>query len=147
MWVKFTIPIVFYKKHRYDYCMRKMTKYKKKINNYFFDHYKLYQTLKILGITVVAALSAFIYAFGFTSFTSVYQDGALSMVMGGITGLSQTIVLVVKLLGGNDNGNILQSVIYFAINIPIVLFAFFKLSKRFAIFTAINVGLSSLFIY
>lgn len=40
-----------------------------------------------------------------------------------------------------------QSIGYFALNIPILIFAFFKIGKKFSILTLLNVGLSSLFIY
>ena len=76
------------------------------------------------------------------------------LIGGGATGLSQAIIKLLNVFfnvnavgGANfDLENLLLSVLYFAINIPLFIFAFRKISKQFTIFTAINVGLSSIFI-
>ena len=60
---------------------------------------------------------------------------------------SQIIALIVELITkSNSARSIIVSIGYFVLNVPLMLFAFFKIGKRFTIFTFINVVLSSLFI-
>lgn len=76
------------------------------------------------------------------------------LIGGGATGLSQVIIKALNIFinvnevgGANfDLENLLLSLLYFAINIPLFIFAFRKISKQFAILTLIDVGLCSLFI-
>ena len=130
--------------------MKKSEKIKKKINNYLFDHYVIGQLLEHGNALFHSVVAALIFAFGFCSFISPATDGAMNIATGGVSGVSQTIALILRLAGAPEaitGNNTIQSVGYFVINIPILTFAFFKIGKRFAIHSAINVGLSSLFIY
>ena len=133
--------------------MKKSEKIKRKINNYLFDHRFLRAFLDHSNAFLHAAIAAAIFAFGFTSFispgiTSAGTEG-LHIATGGVSGVSQTLALILSNAGAPSyiTGNNVISIAYFVVNIPIVIFAFFKIGKRFAIHTAVNVGLSSLFIF
>ena len=126
--------------------MRKIEKAKKKISNYFFDHRIQYHIVHEGYCLFLCALSGIIFAFGFACFTTAY-GGELRFVTGGASGISQNIILICEILGvKNISQSDLYSLLYFVINIPILVFAFFKISKRFAIYSAISVGMSSLFV-
>ena len=134
--------------------MKKSEKIRKKINDYLFDHQFLRATLSHGNALLHSVIAALVFAFGFSVFITpgLLPDGAtesLRIATGGVSGISQTIALILKSCGAPTwmtNNNII-SIAYFVVNVPIVTFAFFKIGKRFAIHTAINVGLSSLFIF
>ena len=128
--------------------MKKSEKIKRKINNYLFDHRGLKLVLEHANAFFHAAVAAFIFAFGFATFITPVQ-GDLHIATGGVSGVSQTVALILRSAGAPEwmTGNTIISIAYFVVNVPIVLFAFFKVGKRFAIYTAINVGLSSLFLF
>ena len=99
-------------------------------------------------------VAAFIFAFGFTCFTTPASAEALekvgmvqfTLVTGGVSGLTQNIALVLNTAGVNVAPTTVQSIGYFVINIPLLVFSFFKIGKRFSILTLVNVAASSLFI-
>ena len=127
--------------------MKKSERIKKKINDYLFDHRALRVVLDNGNAFFHALLAALIFAFGFSTFISPVE-GELHIATGGVSGVSQTIALVVRSINPAwaIDSNII-SIAYFVVNIPIITFAFFKIGKRFAIYTLINVGLSSLFLF
>ena len=129
--------------------MTKTKRIKEKVNNYLYDHYYLKITLHQMKGFFFAALSAFIFAFGFTCFITPGSDSetAFKIVTGGISGLSQNIAKIVEICGGKIPDYMIEAMGYTFFNIPLAIFAFFKVGKRFSILTAINVLLSSLFIY
>ena len=119
--------------------MKKSEKIKRKINDYLFDHRILRASLEHLNALFHAALAALIFAFGFASFiTPAIVDGVegLHIATGGVSGVSQTIALALKMGGAlegisGDTVSTVISIAYFVINIPILTFAFFKIGKRF----------------
>jgi uncharacterized membrane-anchored protein YitT (DUF2179 family) len=135
--------------------MKKSEKIKRKINDYLFDHRFLRGSLEHLNAFIHALIAALIFAFGFASFiTPAVVEGVegLHIATGGVSGVSQTIALALKMGGvinnvSDDKVSTVISIAYFVINIPILTFAFFKIGKRFAIYSLVNVGLSSLFIF
>lgn len=135
--------------------MKKSEKIKRKINDYLFDHRFLRGSLEHLNAFIHALIAALIFAFGFASFiTPAVVEGieGLHIATGGVSGVSQTIALALKMGGvinnvSDDKVSTVISIAYFVINIPILTFAFFKIGKRFAIYSLVNVGLSSLFIF
>lgn len=126
--------------------MKKIKKLKRKINNYLFDHRILASTISNVTSSIFAALSGIIFAFGFTCFITPSDPNSFTIITGGASGISQNIVLIFALCGLGKYGALIQSICYFAINVPILVFAFFMISKRFALITVINVLVSSLFI-
>lgn len=131
--------------------MLKAKRIKENINNYLYDHYKIKTTLHHAKGLFFAILSALIFAFGFTSFITpgsmaVESGNAFKIVTGGVSGLSQNIAKIVQIAGGQLPDYVIEALGYTVFNIPLLIFAFFKVGKRFAIFTAINVVATSAFI-
>ena len=135
--------------------MKKSEKIKRKINDYLFDHRILRASLEHLNALFHAVAAALIFAFGFASFITpaiINSVEGLHIATGGVSGVSQTIALALKMAGAlegidGDKVSTVISIAYFVINIPILTFAFFKIGKRFALYSMVNVGLSSLFIF
>ena len=126
----------------------KTTRIKKQIENFLFDHYIFKTVLEYLAGFFIAALAALIFAFGFSCFTSPSIEGGFILATGGVSGVSQVIALCIEFITGKPVGaNVVQAIGYTLLNIPLLIFSFLKLGKRFSIFTAINVALSSIFIY
>lgn len=128
--------------------MKKIDKIKKRINNYLFDHFRLRTVLEHLGVLFVCVLSGITFAFGYSLFIQPGNENSLTIVTGGVSGVSQNIVLILHDFCHitNISKSTFQSIFYFAINIPIMIFAFFCVGKRFAIYSSINIIVSSLFI-
>lgn len=139
---------------------------KKKIIDYFFDHPFQKDVVDNFYCLIVTALSSFVFAFGFKSFIqpnyaaiALINDEALQMVNSldikalascGASGLSQVVLAIIKISGGTYlTDNLLFDVtywcLYLGINIPLFLLAFFKVGKRFAIYSLLNVALASIF--
>ena len=130
-------------------------KISKRINNFFYDHIVLKAVVHNIVGVIFALVAAFVFAFGFTCFTTPASAGALekvdmvsfTLVTGGVSGLTQNIALILNSIFHVDvSPSLVQSIGYFVINIPLLIFAFFKIGKRFAILTLVNVAASSLFI-
>ena len=141
-----------YKIH-FDSNMKKIDRIKRKFNNYLYDHIHLKEGLNITKGIFIATVSAILYAFAFYCFISPAVedhstvDGS-SIITGGVGGITQVLYLIICLIAGDGAVNqfTLQSICYFAFNIPILTFAYFKVGKKFALLSLLNVGLSSLFI-
>jgi len=132
----------------------------KKVTNFTYDHPRLRTFLVYFGMTMAAAISALIFAYGYKAFVApIAKDssGAVlqNIVTGGASGISQIVVKICDLFGvpinqsvGSDTtvGYIIQSSMYVLINLPITVLAFRKIGKRFAIFSVINVGLYFVFV-
>ena len=132
--------------------MSKIKRFKEKVNNYLYDHYRLKVTLHQTKGVFYALISAFIFAFGFTCFITPGSDAVAAgngfkIVTGGISGLSQNIAKIVEIFGGKIPDYLIEAMGYTVFNIPLAVFAFLKVGKRFSILTALNVVLSSVFIY
>ena len=126
----------------------KTARIKKQIENFLFDHYIFKTVLEYLAGFFISAIAALIFAFGFSCFTSPSIEGGFILATGGVSGVSQVIALGIEFITGKPVGaNVVQAIGYSLLNVPLLIFSFLKLGKRFSIFTAINVALSSLFIY
>ncbi len=133
--------------------MQKRNTFKKRIEDHFYDHPIQRNILKDGWAFIVTAFSAFIFAFGFRSFiapSNMNQLGSMRLVSGGMSGLSQTVIAFVELCFGhpisqNNIYDIVYSVLYFGLNIPVFIVAWRGIGKRFAVLTLLNVGLASLF--
>lgn len=126
--------------------MTKFEKIKKRVNNYLFNHYRLRLFLEHLRTAFFAAFAAALFAFGFSCFVAAGSSDSITIVTGGVSGISQNVVLVLKHAGVGASSSTLQSIFYTALNVPILLFGFFFVGKKFAIYSAVNVVLSSVFI-
>ncbi|MCR4912054.1 MAG: YitT family protein [Bacilli bacterium] len=131
--------------------MNKRERFRKKMLDYKYDHAQLIAVLDTTKSAIYSILAAALYAFSFYCFITpavvdhITTNGS-SIITGGVGGISQVITLIIELCGGQPDPYTMQSILYFALNVPILIFAFFKVGKRFAIITLINVALSSLFI-
>lgn len=137
--------------------MNKIDKLKRKFNNYMYDHIYVKESLNIAKCLFIAAFTALLYAFGFYCFVApavglseeIIAEHPLAgsaITTGGVGGISQVLWMLTNICGGHIDVYTMQSIMYFGLNIPILIFAFFKIGKKFSIMTLINVGLSSLFI-
>lgn len=128
--------------------MAKIKRFKEKVNNYLYDHYKLKVTLHQGKGLFFAILSAFIFAFGFTSFITPGSESEVGfkIITGGISGLSQNIAKIVSICGGSIPDYLVEAMGYTVFNIPLAVFSFFKIGKRFSLLTIVNVLMSSIFI-
>ena len=112
-----------------------------------FDHYIVKSVLDYIGSFMISLIAAVVFAFGFACFTTPANDDGFILATGGVSGLSQIIALIVELIiKSADTRATIISIGYFVFNIPLLVFAFFKIGKKFTIFTFINVLLSSLLI-
>ena len=142
-------------------------KFKKKVIDYLFDHPVQKDVIDNFYCLIITALSGFIFAFGFKAFiqpnyaavAAIEGETSLAMVESlniktlascGASGLSQVILSIIKISGGTyltDNTllDVTYWCLYLGINIPLFLLAFFKVGKRFAAYSLINVALASVF--
>ena len=127
--------------------MNKKKTFKRKVNSFLYAHLWLKYTLEYGMAFILSVFSAAIFAFGIVCFMKPGLDGIPDLVSGGSSGLAQTIALALEMCGVNlsSHRNLLFSICYIAINIPLIVLAFFGIGKRFAIFTIVNVG--SVFIF
>lgn len=126
----------------------KKARLKKQIDNFLFDHYIFKTVLDYLKGLFIATVAAVIFAFGFSCFTSPSTADGFVIATGGVSGVSQVIALFIEFITGKPVGaNVVQAIGYTLLNIPLLIFSFLKLGKRFSLFTAINVALSSIFIW
>lgn len=129
--------------------MKKSQRIQRNIQNYLFDHRALGFILDCIQGLFFAVLSSAIFAFGFAAFITPFNgsDAPFTIITGGVSGLSQNVAIVFELIFGFvPANNLIQSIGYFVINIPLLIFAFFKIGKRFGIFSIITVACTSLFI-
>lgn len=81
----------------------------------------------------------------------IAANGVTHFVSGGASGTSQVLIKVFEVFPGATsewvlrNEKLIISVLYFVINVPLMILSWFKISKQFTIFTLINVGFVSLF--
>lgn len=126
--------------------MKKITKIKKKVNDFLYDHLPIRLFLDNSKCVLLCILAAFIFAFGYTSFvTPVDQVNGLLIVTGGVSGISQNLILIFQLCRLNIDFFVASSILYAALNVPIITFAFFFVGKKFAIYSIMNVLISSVF--
>lgn len=129
-------------------------------SSFFIDHPRIKQWSIWTGKFFLEAISAFIFAYGFRAFIAPSLGCAIQwtgnesltaanvLISGGASGISQAIIRFIEMFPGVNLAayeTTMISVLYFVINIPLFLLAWFKISKQFSIFTLINVLFVSLF--
>lgn len=126
---------------------KKTQRFKKQLENFMFDHYIFKGVLENIGLFLISVLAAAIFAFGFACFITPTTSNGFVLATGGVSGVSQIISLIIELsTGSTEYRSLVQSVGYTLLNIPLMVFAFFKIGKKFTIYTFINVISSSLLI-
>ncbi|MCD8195239.1 MAG: YitT family protein [Coprobacillus sp.] len=127
--------------------MKKSEKIKRKINNYLFDHLYLRRTLSHSWCLLLSLVAAFIFAFGFICFATPYDtETSITIVTGGVSGFSQVICLIIELCGAGINRYLWQSILYLLVNVPILIFSFICIGKKFTVYSLINVLVTSVLI-
>lgn len=131
-------------------------KYWKKNAKYFLlDHKYLSHTVHHLKTLILCAFSALIFTIGLNSMINlnetasyVTETSVLHLVTGGISGISQCFVQIVHLANPslNIDYQLFQSIFYFGLNIPLLIFSFIKLGWKFSLYTTINVLLVTIFL-
>lgn len=149
--------------------MKWLGKLKSDMVDYFFDHPKGKQALHWGWMFFVTVVSCFIFAWGFRAFINpsmecaiqwtidantsyekakilVEQQGVVHLISGGASGTAQAIVKFINIFGDlRLYEQDIISLLYFGLNIPLIILSWFKISKQFTIFTLLNVGFVSLF--
>ena len=125
---------------------------KERIDKYFYEHKKTKEVMQNIYAIIMLTISALVFSFGFRAFVAPeISDGTnvLIFATGGMSGISQVFVKITQFILGReligDEMNTFQSIYYLILNIPIVILAYKGIGKRFAIYTIINVALSSFF--
>lgn len=130
---------------------------REKANSWLYDHLPLKHGIDFVWALIISTVSAFVFAFGFNCFVSVQTktvvEGVASwstdkFVAGGVSGISQTFTLFLEICGlkfDASQEHLLFSILYFVINIPVFVVAFFGIGKRYTLLTLINVLETSLF--
>lgn len=121
----------------------------KKLNSILYNHLWLKKIFDYATPFLGSVISAAIFAFGLTVFIQPDTLGvqATSMVSGGASGLAQVIKALIGLFkrSGFKNHVLIYNIIYFLVNAPLLVLAYFGVGKRFSIFTLVNVGCVVLF--
>jgi uncharacterized membrane-anchored protein YitT (DUF2179 family) len=131
-------------------------KYLKRNAKYFLlDHKYLSLSVHHIYTLILCAVSALVFTIGMNSMinlneTATYltDNSVLHLVTGGMSGISQCFVLILRIAspGSPMNYQLVQSIFYFCLNIPLLIFSFIKLGWKFSVYTTINVILVSLFL-
>jgi len=143
-----------------------LKKLRHKVVDYFYDHPIQKSVYKNIFYIFITALSGFVFSVGFKCFiqpnyhaifategvTQTYVDSisVKALASCGASGISQVLITIMKLMGltyltDNTLFNITYWAFYLGINVPLITFAFFKIGKRFALYSLLNVGFASLF--
>ena len=144
--------------------LKKINAFTANVKDYLVDHPQTRKWSRWVLIFFVEIISAFAFAYGFRAFTApdttcvtywqktdnTITDADVSsptrLISGGASGVSQTIVRIISIFVNISKfENIIVSICYFLLNVPIFILAFKKISKQFTIFTFINVLFTSLF--
>lgn len=106
------------------------------------------------GGFLICCLSAFLLVFGSRAFITPDQNIAGAdlprIVAGGVTGISQVITKISQMIIGFDESapllggsittfELIRQIVYFTLNIPLIIISFLKIGKRFSIFSMLNV--------
>ncbi len=129
--------------------MKFFEKLKNKKDDFLLDHPILKLIYQYSYTLIGTAIAAFCIAYTFRAFVSPPTNQGFKLVAGGVSGFGQVLILSLEKIGiegVSEHEPLLQSIILILVNIPLFLLAFFKIGKRFAILSAINVVLNSIFI-
>lgn len=127
----------------------------KKNFKYFLLDHKITRFIVMEGATLVCCiLSALVFGIGFRSFiampdvsmSTVDASAIQTIATGGMSGFSQCIIALLQIFGVSLDYNLLQSIVYLILNIPLLIFSFFKLGIKFSIFSTLNVIFVSTFV-
>ena len=127
---------------------------KEKEENFLYDHPWLRNILSNGFLVIISSISAMVFALGFNCFMDPgadvlagYKD-AYALASGGVSGVGQVIVLFCELCGWKDiDVSTAISILYFVVNVPLIILGFLRVGRKFTLFTLINVAETSLFLH
>ena len=127
---------------------------KEKEENFLYDHPWLRNILSNGFLVIISSISAMVFALGFNCFMDPgadvlagYKD-AYALASGGVSGVGQVIVLFFELCGWKDiDVSTAISILYFVVNVPLIILGFLRVGRKFTLFTLINVAETSLFLH
>lgn len=131
--------------------MSKKKTIREKYQDWLYEHFTAKLILENSWSFIVSTVSAFLFAFGFAVFLapSVTDGGEIlhKIVSGGMSGLSQLTTLAIELVFPHAviDESLSYSILYFSLNVPVIILAWFGIGKRFTIYTLINVLEVSIF--
>lgn len=146
-------------KKQYNIAMKfRLKLFKKNLKYFFLDHKYLHEGMHHAYTLILCLASALIFSIGLNCFINLNEasyppaaDGTVfihHLATGGASGISQCFVLIVKLFSSdlNISYQLMQSIFYFCLNIPLLIFSFLKLGWKFSLYTTLNVAFVSLFL-
>jgi len=126
---------------------------KENVSNWLYDHNGVKVFFEYFFALILSTISAFLFAASFNTFMDLGklavggQSTFQKILSGGVSGLTQIIVLICEILGWESiDEATAYAVLYFALNVPLIFIAFFGIGKRFAILTLLNVFETSIFL-
>lgn len=122
---------------------------KNKYQDFLLDHPLLKTILNYTWAILGSILAAFLIAYCFRAFVEPTTSEGYNLIAGGVNGCNQVITLAIIKMGfelSPEQITALHSILYLLINAPLIIFAFFKIGKRFAILTLINIVITSIFL-
>jgi uncharacterized membrane-anchored protein YitT (DUF2179 family) len=121
---------------------------KQRYEDYMFEHSTARNFVDIIVTSFIAIFSAFLFAYSFRAFIVPDSDLARPLITGGASGISQIITLLLGIMNlfPEVEPKTFQAIFYIILNIPLFFLGYSGVGKRFAIFSFINVVLTSLFI-
>ena len=147
--------------------MKRLLRMKKKVIDYLYDHPIQKGVINNTYCLFITVLSGFVFAFGFKAFIQpnynaislidgsasaelVNSLGIKSLASCGASGISQVLLSILKICGltyltNNDLLDITYWCFYLGVNIPLFFLALFKIGKKFAIYSLLNVAIASVF--
>ena len=126
---------------------------KEKEENFLYDHPWLRGILSNGFLVIISTLSALVFAFGFNCFMDpgaaiLAEHNSFALASGGVSGVGQVIVLFCELCGWKDiDASTAISILYFVVNVPLIILGFLRVGRKFTLFTLINVAETSLFLH
>lgn len=123
--------------------MKNTSKRRNKFQSYLYNHLWLKFAFDYGGAFLASVASAAIFSFGIVCFLNpvVNGDPTMELVSGGSSGLAQVIASILRICGVRieSGNNLIFSIAYLCVNIPLIILAFFGIGKRFGAFTLVNV--------
>lgn len=115
-----------------------------KFKKFYYSKKMQTQILPEIKRIIAVIFFTFIYGFGMAWFI---QASPIRLYTGGVPGIGQLVIDYFRYVAGvnisHDAQNISLSIFIFVANIPLMLLAFFKISKRFALYSLISAIIQS----
>lgn len=130
--------------------------FKKNARYFLLDHRVLSLGVHHGYTLILCTASALLFSIGLNCFINISetlqvateQNLVYHLATGGASGISQCLILVVKIAAPSIDlpYSTLQSIFYFLLNVPLLIFSFIKLGWKFSVYTTLNVMFVTLFL-